>query len=194
MRLAYRVSIEIFLVIAGAWAGAWAGGAALILLWVAAATGIVVLWCRGELRLATRCPRLDRLGLRVASHDAPWEALIAADAALRTLERDIGHFREFFPDARRNLINAAARALEAQRVLLRTEAALEHAPAGEGRILLEAQRTTAMQEIAGLTRSLRELRARLIASTQPLSGTTDPAFELRALEERTFALSRELQS
>jgi hypothetical protein len=190
MRLAYRVSIEIFLVVAGA----WAGGAALILLCVAAATGVVVLWCRGELRLATRCPRLDRLGLRVASRDAPWEALIAADAALRTLERDIGHFREFFPDARRDLINAAARALEAQRVLLRAEAGLEHAPAGEGRILLEAQRTTAMQEIAGLSRSLRELRARLIASTQPLSGTTDPAFELRALEERTFALSRELQS
>src|SRR4051812_40713707 len=190
MRLACRISIEIVLFAAGA----WAGGAALVLLWVAAGAGAIVLWRRGEVRLAIRCPRLDRLGLGIAALRAPWDALAAADAALRTLDRDIGHFREFFPDARRDLIEAAARALEAQRVLLRTEAGLEGAPPGQGRFLLEAQRTTAMQEIAGLSRSLRELRARLIASTQPLSGTTDPASELRALEERTFALSRELQS
>jgi len=190
MRLARRLSLEILLAVAGA----WAGGAALILLWVAAGTGAVVLWRCGELRLATRCPRLDRLGLRVAGRDAPWEALFAAEAALRTLERDLGHFREFFPDARRDLIGAAARAIEAQRVLLRTEAGLEKAPPGEGRILLEAQRQRSMQEIAGLTLSLRELRVRLIASTQPLPAAIDPALGLRALEDRTSALSRELQS
>jgi hypothetical protein len=190
MRLAHRVFIEIVLFVCGA----WAGGAARILLWVAAGAGLVVLWRRGELRLAIRCPRLDRLGLRIAGRDAPWEALTAADAALRTLERDLGRFRDFFPDARRDLINAAARALEAQRVLRRTEAGLAAAPPGEGRILLEAQRTRSMQEIAGLTRSLRELRARLIASTQPLPGAIDPALGLRGLEDRTSALSRELQS
>ena len=190
MRLAYRVSIEIILLVAGA----WAGGAALILLWAAAGAGAIVLWRCGELRLAIRCPRLDRLGLRVAARNAPWEALAAADAALRTLERDLGHFREFFPGARRELINAAARALEAQRILLRTEAGLEETPPGEGRILLEAQRVRSMQEIAGLTLSLRELRARLIASTQPLPAAIDPAPGLRALEDRTSALSRELQS
>jgi hypothetical protein len=190
MRLAWRVSIEIVLLVAGA----WVGGAALVLLWVVAGAGAVVLWRCGELRLAIRCPRLDRLGLRVAARDAPWEALAAADAALRTLERDLGGFRQFFPDARCDLINAAARALEAQRVLLRTEAGLEAAPPGEGRILLEAQRARSMEEIAGLTRSLRELRARLIASTQPLPAGVDPALGLRALEDRTSALSRELQS
>jgi hypothetical protein len=189
MRLAYRISIEIVLFAAGA----WAGGVAMALLWVAATAGAIVLWHGGELRLAIRCPRLDRLGLRVASRKAPWEALAAADAALRTLEKDIGHFREFFPDARRDLISAAARALEAQRILLRTEAGLEEAPPGEGRILLEAQRTRSMEEIAGLARSLRELRARLIASTQLLPAI-DPALGLRALEDRTSALSRELQS
>jgi len=189
MRLARRLSIEIVLVVAGA----WAGRAALVLLWVAAGAGAVVLWRYGELRLASCCPRLDRLGLRVASRAAPWEALAAADAALRTLERDLGHFRDFFPDARRDLIGAAARALEAQRVVVRAERGLLRAPPGEGRVLLEAQQSRAMQEIAGLTRSLRELRARLIASTQPLAPATDPAEQLRALEERTSALSRELQ-
>jgi len=79
-------------------------------------------------------------------------------------------------------------------VLLRTEAGLEKAPPGEGRSLLEAQRQRSMQEIAGLTHSLRELRVRLIASTQPLPATVDPALWLRALEDRTSALSRELQS
>jgi len=190
MRLAWRLSVEFVLVLAGA----WAGGAALVLLWAAAGAGAVVLWRCGELRLAFRCPRLDRLGLRVGGREAPWEALAAADAALRTLERDLGHFRDFFPDARRDLIGAAARALEAQRVLVRTEAGLAHAPPGDARMVLEAQRTRSMQEIAGLTRSLREMRARLIASTQPVPAATDPAGELRALEERTSALSRELQS
>ena len=190
MRLAYRVSIEIVLFVAGA----WAGGAPRVLLWTAAGAGAIALFCSGEVRLAVRCPRLDRLGLRVATRDAPWEALAAADAALRTLDRDIGHFRDFFPSARRDLINAAARALEAQRVLLRTDAALAEAPPGEGRILLEAQRTKSWHEIAGLTLSLRELRARLIASTQPLPAAIDPAPGLRALEDRTSALSRELQS
>ena len=190
MRLAYRVSIEIILLVAGA----WAGGAALILLWAAAGAGAIVLWRCGELRLAIRCPRLDRLGLRVAARNAPWEALAAADAALRTLDRDLGRFREFFPSARRELINAAARALEAHRILLRTNAGLDEAPPGEGRILLEAQRVKSIQEIAGLTLSLRELRARLIASTQPLPAAIDPALGLRALEDRTSALSRELQS
>ena len=191
MRLAYRVSIEIILVVAGA----WAGGSALILLWVAAGAGVVVLCRSGELWLAIRCPRLDRLGLRVAARNgAPWEALAAADAALRTLDRDLGHFRDFFPGARRELINAAARALEAHRILQRTNAGLHEAPPGEGKILLEAQRARSMQEIAGLTRSLRELRARLIASTQPLPAAIDPALGLRALEDRTSALSRELQS
>jgi hypothetical protein len=189
MRLAWRLSIEIALVVAGA----WAGGAALVLLWVAAGAGAVVLWRCGELRLAFCCPRLDRLGLRVASRAAPWEALEAAEAALRTLTRDLGHFRDFFPDARRDLIAAAARALEAQRVVVRTERGLLRAPPGEGRVMLEAQHRRAMQEIAGLTRSLRELRVRLIASTQPLGRPSDPALELRALEERTSALSRELQ-
>jgi hypothetical protein len=193
MRVAYRVSIEIVLVVAGAWAGAWAGSAAMILLWVAAAAGAVVLWRCGELSLAIRCPRLDRLGLRVAARDAPWDALAAADAALRTLERDLGRFGEFFPGARRDLINAAARALEAHRILLRTNAGLVEAPAGEGRTLLEAQRVRSMQEIAGLTLSVRELRARLIASTQPLPAAIDPGPGLRALEERTSALSKELQ-
>jgi hypothetical protein len=189
MRLAWRLCIEIVLVVAGA----RARGVPLVLLWLAAAAGVVVLWRCGELQLAFCCPRLDRLGLRVAGRDAPWEALAAADAALQTLERDLGHFRDFFPDARRHLIGAAARALEAQRVLLRAEAGLSHAPRGEGRMQLEAQRARSMQEIAGLTRSLRELRARLIASTQPLGQGSDPALELRALEERTSALSRELQ-
>jgi len=170
MRLAYRVSIEIVLFVAGA----WAGGAPRVLLWTAAGAGAIALFCSGEVRLAVRCP--------------------AADAALRTLDRDIGHFRDFFPSARRDLINAAARALEAQRVLLRTDAALAEAPPGEGRILLEAQRTKSWHEIAGLTLSLRELRARLIASTQPLPAAIDPALGLRALEDRTSALSRELQS
>jgi hypothetical protein len=190
MRLAFRVSIEIILLVAGA----WAGGAALILLWVAAGAGAVVFWRAGEVRLALRCPRLDRLGLRVAARNAPWETLAAADATLRTLERDLGHFRDFFPDARRELINAAARALEAHRTLVRTEAGLKEAPPGEGRILLEAHRMRSMQDIAALTLSLRELRARFIASTQPLPAAIDPAFGLREIEDRTSALSRELQS
>lgn len=188
VRLLRRLSIELALLAAGA----WLGSVPLLLFWAAALSGAVALWRRGELHLALFCPRLDALGLRPGSRAAPWAALSAADQALRVLTSDIGHFREFFPEARRDLCNAATRAVEAHRSLLRSEAALAVAPSGEARALLEAQRQRALAEIEGLTHALRELRARLVASTQPLPCTADPAPALRALDERSQVLSAEL--
>jgi hypothetical protein len=188
LRLLRRTSIELALVAAGA----WLGNMPLLLLWLAAAVGVAVLLRKGELHLALLCPRLDALGLRAGTRQAPWETLAAADDALLVLARDVGHFREFFPEARRDLVNAAARAVEAQRSLARTEAALACAPPGEARALLVAQRERASHEIGQLTGSLRELRARLIASTQPLPATADPAPALRVLEERSQLLAAEL--
>jgi hypothetical protein len=189
LRVLRRSAIELALVAAGAWCG---NAALVFIVWSAAVAGLVVLLRKGELHLALLCPRLDALGLRLATRKAPWQSLTAAEAALRALDHEVGHFREFFPEARRDLVNAAARALESQRNLTRAEAALVFAPQGESRALLEAQRERAARELERLTGSLRDLRARLVASTQPLPATADPANALRALEERSRILSSEL--
>jgi len=162
-----------------------------------AATGLLALHRSGALLFALRCPRLDRLGLRPGSRSAPWPALRAADEALSTLDQEGRGFRDFFPEARRDLVLAASRALELHRQFVRAERALlqiGEAPApeqpGSARKLLRSQSERAFLELQALTRGMRDLRARLIASTAPQHAVPDALPSLRALEERSEALAQ----
>ena len=89
-----------------------------------AVMGLLTLHRSGSLLLALRCPRLDALGLRAGSRSAPWTTLRAADDALRTLDEEGRGYRDFFPEARRDLLAAAFRAIESHRQLVRAEGAL----------------------------------------------------------------------
>jgi hypothetical protein len=153
----------------------------------AAWVGLRALRRSGELAMAWNCPRLDALGVRPAGLDAPWPALRAADATLAALD-DAGNFREFFPEARREIAGAAKRLLDAHALLRRAERALETAPKGEGRRRLEEQAARGGLEVVELNALLQELRLRVIASTAPL-GAASPVRSLRALEQRTSALA-----
>lgn len=141
----------------------------------------------GDVRMAVRCPRLDALGLRPGSADAPWEALEAADGALAALE-SAGAYREFFPEARRHLVQSAFRALAAYRFAERALDALREAPEGEARQRLAAQEAAARREAASLTAALMDLKARFVAATAPLlEGAPGPA--LRELGIQTDLLA-----
>jgi hypothetical protein len=159
---------------------------------VAGGIGIAVGWRSGDFALAWRCPRLDALALRAGSREAPWGALAAADAALSGLE-SCGGYREFFPEARRHLIQAAYHALAADALARRAREALADAPAGESRARLEAQEARALREIGSLTASLRELRARFASATAPLL-QIDAAAPLRGLGEQSDALAESIDA
>jgi hypothetical protein len=151
------------------------------------AAGAAVLTRSGELALAWNCPRLDALGLRTDSRRLPWPILRAADAALGALD-DGKAYRSFFPEARADLLRSACRVIDAHRLRTRAEKALREAPPGVARQHLEQQVARADAELAELSRLLLEVRARFIASTNPMPSVEDPAPSLRALEERTGAL------
>ncbi len=161
-----------------------------------AVMGLLMLHRSGSLLLALRCPRLDALGLRAGSRSAPWTTLRAADDALRTLDEEGRGYRDFFPEARRDLLAAAFRAIESHRQLVRAEGALLAAPEEQARPrggagqLLRDQAERAELELHALTRTLRDLRARLIASTAPQHSVPDALPSLRALEERSEALAQ----
>jgi hypothetical protein len=197
-RVAYRLKAELALAALGALVGIHValspvpGLAALAALLAAlgAAAGVSVLTRKGELALAWNCPRLDALGLRSDSRHLPWSTLRAAEAALGALEQEGGVYREFFPQARADLLRSACRVLDAHRLGRRAERALREAPPGVARQHLERQRLRADQEVLELTRVLCELRARFVASTAPLPSVEDPTPSLRALEQRTGALAQ----
>ena len=170
------------------WAALAAGLAVL-----AAATGTVFLWRRGELGLAWRCPRLDGLDVRPRSRDLPWPVLKAAEDALSALEGDAKRFENFFETARVDLARAAHRSLELQALRTRAQRALTRAPEGEARRMLGEQAQRADAELADLRGLLGELQARFIASTAPLHTVDDPTPALRALEQRSGALGEALE-
>ena len=158
---------------------------------ITAAASLGGLWIHlreGRLHMALRCPRLDALDLVPGSRSAPWSTLAAADQALATLDQEGRRFRAFFPNARRDLLQGAVRAIDAHRQWVRAERALTTAPQGEARRQLEVQSLRATREIAELTRMLRELRYQLIASTMPLSSAADALPSLQRLGLRTAAL------
>lgn len=151
--------------------------------------GLAVLHRSGELLFTWRCPRLARLAVRTGSLDAPWSVLVEAESALRTLDGDGRRFREFFVEARPWLRDAARRAIASHAHALRFAAALASAPAGEGRRRLEAESRRSHEELARIGSALAELRARLVASTAPLSEVADPMPALTQLQSQTAALA-----
>jgi hypothetical protein len=198
LRVLFRVKAELFMATFGALAGmhlalarvpAYAALAALTAA-VAAAAGVAVLTRSGELALAWNCPRLDRLGLRTDSGHLPWSTLRAAEAALAALEQEGGAYREFFPQARADLLRSACRVVDAHRLSRRAERALREAPPGVARQHLERQQLRADKELLELTRVLCELRARFVAFTAPMPSVEDPVPSLRALEQQTGALAQ----
>ena len=162
------------------------------LLWLAALAGILVQRRAGDLAMAWRCPHLDALAMRAGSREAPWSALVAADAALASLS-GCGSYREFFPEARAHVVQAAFRALAAHGLARRAREALDDAPDGEPRTRLEAQEAMAARELLSLTASLRELKARFVAATLPLA-PTDPAAALRGLSAQSDALAESIDT
>lgn len=155
--------------------------------------GLFTLLRTGELELAWWCPRLSALGLRPETSDLPWATLRAAELALTTFDREGRQFREFFPEARLELLRSACRVLDAHRLKVRAERALVDAPEGDARGRLQAQRQRADDELMRLTASLRSLRARLIASTAPVSSVEDPVPALERIDEQSRALEQAMQ-
>jgi hypothetical protein len=158
----------------------------------AALAGLAFAWQRGELRLAWRCPRLDRLGVKPLTRAAPWSVLCAAEAALVSLGGDVRRFEDFFETARLDIAKAARRAVQLQSLKLRADRALLHAPEGEARQALVQQTRLASEEQRSLEALLAELRARFVASTAPLPTVADPLPALKALEQRSGALGAAL--
>jgi len=199
-RISLRVWFEALLVGLGLAAaarlasmGSW--GTALLALClggVAAGAGLLVQRRAGDLAMAWRCPRLDALAMRARSRHAPWDALEAADAALASLE-SCGSYREFFPEARRHLAQAAFRALAAHALASRAREALREAPEGEARARLEEQESMALREIASLAASMRELKARFVAATAP-AVSADPTAALRILGEQSGVLAESIDT
>jgi hypothetical protein len=173
--------------------GLWGSGLVALALGVAGSTaGLLLLWRSAELAMAWRCPRLHGLGLVPTGRDAPWEALTASEAAMATLE-GAGSYQEFFPEARRHLVQSAVRAQAARQLELRAREALRDAPEGDARGRLIAQQALAKRELADLTAALRDLKARLIASTAPLPSGVAPAV-LRELGAQSEVLAESIDS
>jgi hypothetical protein len=152
------------------------------------AIAIAVLVQRGELQLAWRCPRLDRLGVELPSPDAPWSALLAVDSALAALDEASRRYPAFFPDGRRDLLRGVGRALDLHRLQTRSLAEASRLPEGLPRRSLQLRATRAGEELHQLERSLGEIRSRLVeASTAPHCEEGEMA--LSTLAERTTALA-----
>jgi hypothetical protein len=152
------------------------------------AAAVAVLVQRGELKLAWRCPRLDRLGVELPSADAPWPALLAADGALAALDEASRRYPMFFPEGRRDLLRGAHRAVDLHRALTRSTAESNRLPDGLPRRSLQLRATRAGDELRALERSLGEIRSRLVeATTAPRCAEGEVA--LSRLAERTTALA-----
>lgn len=152
------------------------------------AVAVAMLLQRGELQLAWRCPRLDRLGVELPASDAPWPALLAADSALSALDEASRRYPAFFPDGRRDLLRGATRAIEIHRLRTRSLAEASRLPDGLMRQGLELRAGRAGDELRQLERSLREIRSRLVeASAAPRCPEGEVA--LATLAERTTALA-----
>ncbi|MBI5544091.1 MAG: hypothetical protein HY901_09400 [Deltaproteobacteria bacterium] len=198
VRLGRRVAVELLLLLLTVGVAVRLGAAghpgwalaALAAGGLASGLGIAIAWRAGELAMAWRCPRLDALALRAGALDAPWSVLVAADSALAALQ-GAGSYREFFPEARRHLVQSAFRALAAHHLAGRARAALVDAPEGEARARLEAQEALALRELDNLTHALRDLKARFVAASAPLPiGEAPP--ELRELGEQSLLLARSI--
>lgn len=129
-----------------------------------AGVGLAVRARAGELKLAWSCPRLDAMGLRPGSANAPWAVLAAAEGALEALGPAERRYRSFFPGARRDLLHAARRAVQ-------------------------AHGANAPDELARLTRLLCDIRRRLVEATFVTGPDESPVLALEALEERCGALA-----
>ncbi len=154
----------------------FASAACLSLGLAGAAAGLAVRLRAGELQMAWRCPRLDRLGLRPGSADAPWAVLEAAELALDALGPAQQRFPAFFPGARQELMRAACRAVAAHRRV----ACARGEPGLEGR---------AADELARLAKLLKDIRGRLLDASSLVAVEDDPYPQLQALEERCGALA-----
>lgn len=196
-RLARRIAVELALglyTLAAAAALAHRGlpGTALLALLLGAAAcaaGILVVRRSGALAMAWLCPRLDALAVRSEGRLAPWEALVAAEAALGALDA-AGRYREFFPDARKHLLQSALRAVAAHHLADRARAAIAEAPEGAAKQRLVEQEALARREVASLCAALRELKARFVASTAPvLTGQAPSALATLAAQSEQLGLA-----
>ncbi|MBS2027956.1 MAG: hypothetical protein JST54_08650 [Deltaproteobacteria bacterium] len=66
----------------------------------------------GSLRLAWRYPRVDALGLAPPTDALGWRVAEAAEAVLAALDGEANAYRDFFPNARRDVRAALALALD----------------------------------------------------------------------------------
>lgn len=155
---------------------------------VTSAAGLWFLWRQGELHLAWRCPRLDRLGVRPGAVDAPWEALRAADGALDALDEASARFPDFFPEGRRDLIKAVYRTLETHRRHRRTMDEALRLPDGLPRRGLELRAQQAGEELSTLILSFGEIRSRLVETASTPRCEEGEAL-LGSLRRRSQALS-----
>jgi len=143
---------------------------------------------RGELQLAWRCPHLDRMGVALASADAPWGALLQADGALAALDEASHRFPAFFPDGGRDLLRGAHRAVDVHRARARALAEAIRLPDGLPRRSLQLRATRAADELRKLEHSLGEIRSRLV-ETASAPRCPEGEVALTALAERTAALA-----
>jgi hypothetical protein len=143
---------------------------------------------RGELQLAWRCPRLDRLGVSIASSDAPWSALLQAEGAVAALDEASARFPAFFPDGRRDLLRGAHRAVDVHRARSRALAEACRLPEGFPRRSLQLRAERAGDELRSLERSLGEIRSRLV-ETASAPRCVEGEAALASLAERTAALA-----
>jgi hypothetical protein len=155
---------------------------------VTSAAGLWFLWRQGELQLAWRCPRLDGLGVRPGTADAPWEALKAAEGAVLALDEASARFPDFFPEGRRDLLKAVYRTLEAHRRQRRMAAEATRLPDSALRRGLEVRAQQAREELASLVTSFGEIRSRLVeTASAPRCEEGGPL--LGSLRQRSQALA-----
>ena len=115
----------------------------------------------GSLKLAWKFPRVDALGLPAPTDALGWRATEAAEALLAALDCDAHAYRDFFPNARRDVRAALAQALDP-----RAESA----------------------EVEGVEKRLREIEVRL-RSAKPQMPVGSGVGALDLLDARSHALA-----
>ena len=115
----------------------------------------------GSLKLEWRFPRVDALGLAPPTDALGWRVAEAAESVLAALDGDARAYRDFFPNARRDVRAALARALDP-----RSESA----------------------EVEAIEKRLREIEARLRAA-RSVARVDVGVDALDLLDARSYALA-----
>lgn len=151
--------------------------------------GLCARWALGELTMAWCCPRLDALGLRPDSREAPWAALQTAEEVLRLFRPAARRFPAYFPEGQAEVAKAARGALAAHRRKVEALAQAHRLQGFEAPWLEKAE--AAQAELWRLERSLQAIRAHLVEVLSPPSPELPVALDV--LEGRSEALAAALQ-